>query len=524
MKYALVVLCLFILNWSKAQKTYFQQKVVYNINVELDDKAKILKGNEALVYTNNSPETLEFIWFHIYPNAYKNKTTAMFKQIENDPSRSEKLKKITFGSISGLQFKVNGQVAKTEAHSNKQYIDIIKVLLPKPLAPGASVNISTPFLVKLPNYFSRSGFADGEFMATQWYPKPAVYDVNGWNEFPYLDMGEFYNDYGSYKVNITLPSDYVVGATGVLETAAELEQYKKTGAINNQKREGKFVPYKAVKPNTKKTLSYYATDVADFAFFADKKFVVQYDTIQLPSGKVVDAFNYFYPKENTVWKNSIDYTKDAIRKYSGYVGEYAYPTAQVVEGPKNNASGGMEYPMVTLITSPNAEYQALDAVIAHEVGHNWFMSMLGSNERVHGFLDEGFNTYFQFRYEAEKYRANSILGPTPDEYKKGTADEFIKVVYDALKQLPTSFPIDTHSAEFSNSQDYGITIYIKTAQWLYILEEQLGKKVIDAAFADYFANWKFKHPQPADFKASLEKVAGKKLDAEFELLKKKENL
>ncbi|MCH5683658.1 hypothetical protein LWM68_04880 [Niabella sp. W65] len=159
-----------------AQDGYWQQHLDYKIDVALDDKNNSLKGNVNIVYKNNSPETLNFIWFHIWPNAYKNDSTALFQQLRNDPTSEEDLTKITRGEIDGLNFKVDGKIAKTEPHSNPNYIDIIKVVLPKSLKPGESATISTDFLVKLPSYFSRSGFADGQYMATQWYPKPAVFD------------------------------------------------------------------------------------------------------------------------------------------------------------------------------------------------------------------------------------------------------------------------------------------------------------------------------------------------------------
>ncbi len=205
-----------------AQKNYFQQKLSYEIDVALYDKTNTLSGYEAIKYTNHSPDTLRYIWFHIWPNAYKNRNTAMFKQIDADATRRSKEKDVKFGWIGGLNFKVNGVAAKTSPHSNPDYIDIIKLNLPKPIKPGETITITTPFEVKLPSYFSRSGFADGQFMITQWYPKPAVYDRNGWHEFPYLDMGEYYSEYANYKVNIALPGSYIVGATGVLQTQKEL--------------------------------------------------------------------------------------------------------------------------------------------------------------------------------------------------------------------------------------------------------------------------------------------------------------
>lgn len=521
MKLASLTIAILICTRLTAQQPYWQQQLRYDIKAELNDKEKSITGFETIVYKNNSPSTLEFIWFHIWPNAYKNESTALLQQIKNDKDRSKKMENVGTGSIDGLAFKVNDMAAKTEAHSNPQYIDIVKLLLNKPLLPGDSVTISTPFKVILPPYFSRSGFADGEFMACQWYPKPAVYDKNGWHEFPYLDMGEFYSEYADYAVSITLPSDYVVGATGVLQTKEELDAYKKVGAENAKDRKGKPVLYIPGK-NEKKTLSYHAEQVPDFAWFAAKNFVIQYDTAQLPGGKIVDAFSYYHNKKKTIWNNSIDYVKDGVRKYSSWIGEYGYPVVQVVEGPKNNSSGGMEYPMVTLITSPDAKVETLDAVIAHEIGHNWFMGMLGSNERKHTWMDEGLNTYYQFRYEAEKYRANSVFGDAiPKEIKEMSAEEFLSVIYNAIdKNLPMKSAMDIPADEFPSSDEYGLISYVKTALWMYLLEAAVGKEKMDLAIQHYFTKWKNKHPQPEDMKAAFEEAIGSNLDKFFALTKK----
>ena len=503
-----------------AQETYWQQHLTYNIDVSLNDTENSLKGFETIVYKNNSPSTIDFIWFHIWPNAYKNENTALFQQIKNDPSRSKKLLKYTYGSIDGLDFKVNGKMALTEAHSNPQYIDIIKVKLFEPLKSGDSVSVSTNFNVKLPSYFSRSGFAGGEFMVTQWYPKPAVFDKDGWHEFPYLDMGEFYSEYADYKVNITLPATYIVGATGVLQNADELAQYKSIGLKNSQTRGNSPQLYVPSNKNATKTLSYVMKNVPDFAWFADKKYVIQYDTIKLQSGKIVDAFTYYHPKKNTIWTSSIDYTKNAVQKYSEWIGDYDYPVVQVVEGPKNNASGGMEYPTITLITSPDAKSEYLDDVITHEVGHNWFMSMLGSNERKHTWQDEGLNTYFEFRYMAEKYKANSMFGNAiPAKIKELPTDQFLASIYQAISNVPMQSAIETPSANFTSSGEYGLVSYVKTALWVYLLEASVGREKIDKAFQTYFSQWKHKHPAPSDLKASFEQALGTNLDEYFKMLK-----
>ena len=504
-----------------AQQAYWQQKLYYDIDVSLNDKDKTLTGKETIVYKNNSPATLDFIWFHIWPNAYKDKSTALFKQISNDESRKKKLKGKTEGSINGLAFTINGIAAQTEAHPDPSYIDVIKLKLNQPLKPGDSVSISTPFTVKLPEYFSRSGYSDGQFMVCQWYPKPAVFDKDGWHEMPYLDMGEFYSEYADYKVNIQVPAAFIVAATGELQNADELNSYKTIGAKNAAARKSR--PQLYVPPATPvKTLSYTARNVPDFAWFADKDLVIQYDTVQLASGRVVDAFSYFHNNKSDLWKSSIDYIKNAVHFYSNAIGEYDYPVVQAIEGPKNNSSGGMEYPMITLITSPDAKAETLDAVITHEVGHNWFMSMLGSNERMHTWQDEGMNSYYQFRYEAEKYRANSIFGDEiPDEVKKLPAGDFQSAIYNAISNIPMEPAVETPAAAFASSNDYGIISYVKAALWMYLLESSIGKEKVDKAFQYYFSQWKHKHPTPQDMKAAFEKSIGGNLNDFFMLLDKK---
>jgi hypothetical protein len=519
-------LLLLVCSASLAQPAYWQQYVRYSIEAELDDVDKTIKAHQTIVYKNNSPDTLSFIWFHIWPNAYKNDSTALIKQIRNDSERSKKEKYFGKGWIDGLAFTVNGQSAVTEPHENANYIDVIKLLLNNPLFPGDSVTITTPFIVKLPPYFSRSGYADGEFMVCQWYPKPAVYDQLGWHPFPYLDMGEFYSEYADFDVKVTVPSPYVVGATGSLLTDSELSLYKTIGTKNRLNRNNKPSLYSPTEKGGKKTLLYVAKNVPDFAWFAARDIVVQYDTVKLSDGRSIDAFSYYHNRKKTIWNNSIDYVKDAVKKYSSWIGNYEYPVVQAFEGPANNSSGGMEYPMITLITSPEAEVEALDAVIAHEVGHNWFMSMLGSNERQHTWMDEGLNTYYQFRYEAEKYRSNSIFGKSiPENIKKLPPDQFLNTIYTAIHQnLPMQSAMDIPADQFPNSMEYGIVSYVKTALWMYLLEASVGRDKLDASVKNYFSKWKHKHPQPGDMQAAFEDVVGTKLDEFFKLTKKEGKL
>ena len=195
---------------------YWQQQVNYSIAATLNDKENELDGFETISYINHSPDSLSFLWIHLWPNAYKNDKTAFSEQKLNGGATdfyfSNNEQK---GYINRLDFKVDGTSLLTEDHP--QYIDVVKIVLPTALAPGDSIVISTPFHVKIPYRFSRMGYVDQNYSLTQWYPKIALYDSRGWHAMPYLEWGEYYNDFGNYNVEITLPSNYVVAATGVLK-------------------------------------------------------------------------------------------------------------------------------------------------------------------------------------------------------------------------------------------------------------------------------------------------------------------
>ena len=508
-----------ILFWVLAfsQQPYWQQTVNYNINVSLNDQDHSLSGYMDIEYINNSPDTLQFIWFHLWPNAYKNETTAFAKQvIKINGKRRWKLFKEK-GFIDSLNFKINNHDANTEAHP--EFIDVMKLILPTSLKPGEKIKITTPFYVKLPEYISRGGHYAQSYMICQWYPKPAVYDRKGWHPMPYLEQGEFYSEFGKFDVNITLPAQYVVGATGELKNNDELATYKKIGAAN-------YVTTQNIKyynSNVNKTLLYTAENVHDFAWFADKNFIIEHDTLQLTKEKIIDVFAFHQPGGNKYWDKATDYIKSGVRYYSEWIGDYAYPVVAAVEGPQNDNSGGMEYPMITLITQPGASEPTLDAVITHEVGHNWFYGILGSNERDHPWMDEGLNTYYQFKYEAVKYMSNSIFERHPPEVKNQNEDQYLATIYMTLNRVAMNRPIETPSHIF-NDRDYGLTAYIKAATWMYLLELELGKDALQKTMQAYFTLWKFKHPYPEDLKNVFEKVNNRNLDIHFNLLKKKKNL
>ncbi|HWR33108.1 MAG TPA: M1 family metallopeptidase, partial [Chitinophagaceae bacterium] len=490
---------------------YWQQQVNYRIDVSLNDKDHTLDAFEKIEYINNSPDTLKFIWFHLWPNAYKNDKTAFTDQtLENGNTKFYFSDKQQKGYINRLDFKVNNITAAVEDHP--QHIDIVKLVLPSPLHPGQKIIITTPFHVKLPYNFSRSGHDGQSYQATQWYPKPAVYDKNGWHPMPYLDQGEFYSEFGSFDVNITVPKNYVVAATGELQNAEEKEWLKTRAAftwkpsVQKQKNmSGQIKSVAASFPESDretKTLFYKQNNIHDFAFFADKRFIVNYDTCLLASGKVIGVFAYYTAQQKKEWQHSVKYSKDAVRHYSSLVGEYPYNIVQVVQGPES-FGGGMEYPTITVI-SPGGDARSLDNVITHEIGHNWFYGILASNERDHPWMDEGLNSYYDAKYSSDKY---------------GQQPQLERLAFETKAVTKTDQPIELPSEKFSEA-NYGLVAYYKTAEWIRFLESQLGTDVFNKAMQEYFRRWQFKHPQPEDFKKVMEESSGKNLDSIFSYLGK----
>lgn len=477
------------------QNEYWQQEVNYKIDVTLNDNSKTLDGFVKMQYHNNSNDTLRFIWFHTWPNAYKNDKTAFSDQLlEHGNTEFYFSPEDKRGYMNRLDFKVNGITAAMADHPQHQ--DIIKLILPVPLPPKQVVDIQTPFHVKLPYLFSRSGYIGNAFQVTQWYPKPAVYDKKGWHEMPYLDQGEFYSEFGQFEVQVTVPEKYLVAATGKL-----MEEKKQAG---------------------KKTVRYMEKNTHDFAWFADSAFMVKQDTMQLSSG-VIDIYVYHYRENEKGWKNSLAFIKSAVRTKSEWLGVYPYQSVTVVESRQEGA-GGMEYPGITVISSPGNE-KMLDYIINHEVGHNWFYGILASNERAHPWMDEGMNSYYDRKYNALQNKAETgdyadVQAPF---FRKRMPEDLEEVLLQTMTALKKDQPIATAAAEFSEL-NYNAIAYTKAARWMKLLENEMGEQVFSSIMKEYYSRWKFRHPYPEDFKSVAEELSGKKLDSIFLLLSQKGSL
>lgn len=497
---------------------YFQQEANYTINVSLNDQLHELSAFEKIEYINNSPDTLQFLYFHLWANAYSNNNTELANQLFsiygrqklfNDPELN--------GYIDSLDFKVNNQSVHWNLLEGQP--DICIIILNEPILSGDTILITTPFHVKIPKgVTSRLGHIGESYQISQWYPKPAVYDQSGWHQMSYQDQGEFYSEFGSFDVSIILPENYIVGATGNLQNPKEIEMLERLAAdtswITNIESEIAGFPPSS---NKTKTLRYKENQIHDFAWFADKRFHVLKGKVKLPdSGKEVNTWVMFTNEQADLWKNAIPYVNNAIWYFSKWNGDYPYTNFTAVQSALS-AGDGMEYPGITVIGLANDAY-ALDEVIAHEIGHSWFYGVLGSNERQYPFMDEGITSTYEQRYTHELYPERKLW---ENNLKKLKLAKFFHIdqmpaklmqeigwlsqARDNLEQ-PVNLPADEY-----NTLNYSLMIYNKAAMGFNYLRAYLGDSLFDTAMHDYYSEWQFKHPQPEDLREIFEKKTAQDL-------------
>jgi len=475
-------LCLLLMSFqlSAQEKKYFQQTANYTISASLDAQKKLLQGECLLEYKNNSQEELSFLWFHLWTNAYSDPyQTSFAKQFLNygdtDFYFSTEKERGGYQQIDFISDNQSLSIEKTEQ------ADIVKVILLKPLKPTQSITLKIPFLLKVPKNISRMGYDDkGGFHFCQWFPKPAVYDRDGWHPIPYLEMGEYYSEFGNYTVKISLPKDYIVAATGI-----EIEKTEHNGV---------------------QTMTYRAEQVHDFAWFADKRFEKKTELLELRSGKKV-LLEASYPyRDSSKWKEVIRYMRQSVQFFSSYIGDYPYPKVAVV-GSDLKVAGGMEYPMITIVRS-NFDTAALNTVIAHEIAHNWFYGALASNERDFPFLDEGFTKYMEEKYVQNFQSPSNSMIPKFFRAKNSYSDlkNFWKSLYEA------SIPDMKKDALHQSQNAYVLKAYSNVAVALQLLEARHGEDKMKAAFHQLWNDWAFRHPYPTDFQKSIEKELQENLD------------
>lgn len=528
MKKNIILLFLFLGSFLLAAQPvdYFQQDVAYQINVELFPQTKMLKGTQHFTYTNHSKTALDFIWFHLYPNAFKDETTPFAKQQVREKKTFYSLSDSSMRGWMNADFYIDGKKLTTELKADA--IDEIKVWLPKPLQSGESLTMEIPFEVKLPYIFSRIGFAGNFFSITQWYPKVVVFDKYGWHPDSYLDSGEFYGEYGTFDVSFTLPKNYVMDATGLIENNPEEQQFMDSLVVEYKNyltlSDSDRVAYRLSLPgkrkelldyNHKKTVRYLADHVQDFAMFCSEDASVD----KKVSGDGVVSYVLIQPMNLDGWKNAATYALETVASYGKLVGKYPHPKASVVDGALS-AGGGMEYPMITVISAPDFPGgHLLEDVIVHEVGHNWFQGILGSNERANAWMDEGINSYYESLTLENKYGFDKSFLSDPDSipipFVKNLirpigVREYFKVALDIPTWTGIDLPNNLRAEEYDLGGNTSI-LYQKTAFTMYSLKWYLGEERFNNMMQTYFEKWKFKHPYPEDFYNNAKATTGEDL-------------
>jgi hypothetical protein len=506
-----------------SSQAYFQQKVNYEIHVTLNDMKHELKGYESVEYINNSPDTLGFLYFHLWPNAYSDNNTELAKELLKRNGKSKLFKDPRLrGYIDSLKFAVGDQSIKWNLLPG--FPDICRLLLNTPLNPGDTIHITTPFHIKIPEgVTSRLGHIGESYQISQWYPKPAVYDRSGWHQIPYLDQGEFYSEYGSFDVSITLPSNYVIGATGNLQNSEEKKWLDKLAADTAWMRIPDYVsedfPPSSIQM---KTLEYKENNIHDFAWFADKRFHVLKGNVRLPeSGREVTTWAMFTNQESYLWRNAVSYENNAIWYFSKWNGDYPYNTFTAVQSALNSGAG-MEYPGLTVIGLANDSY-LLDDVIAHEICHNWFYSALGSDERRFPFMDESIATANESRYMHERYPEKKLWELSIKNKKIAAFFHINDMPVQRIQELEWLIParrnleqsINLSATEYSYD-NYESIIYSKASMGFNYLRAYLGDSLYDDIMHDYYRSWENKHPHPDDLRYAFESHTDKDLSWFFD--------
>ena len=510
-QYFIFILVFFWSSLKATSQDYFQQEVNFNINVTLNDRKHELNGSLSIEYINKSPDTLSFLYFHLWPNAYSDNKTGLAREIFtrdgkgklfNDPALK--------GYIDSLDFEVDGQEVQWNLLSGSP--DICKLVLDKLLKPGDTISIETPFHVKIPKgVTSRLGHIGESYQISQWYPKPAVYDNSGWHQMTYLDQGEFYSEYGSFDVSITLPANYTVGATGNLQNEEEKRRLDSlaydTSWMKTFNFGGTDFPSSS---NQMKTLRYTAEKIHDFAWFADKRFHVLKGKVKLPeSGREVITWTMFTNQESQYWINSITYVNFAIWKFSKWIGDYPYDSFTAVQSALTSGSG-MEYPGLTVIGLANDPYQ-LDDIIAHEICHSWFYSAIGSNERRFPYMDESIASAYESRYMEERYPGKKLW---EGGFRNNKLAKFFRIDEMPVQRIQEmewliparrnlEQPVNLSATDYSFENYFNI-IYSKAGLGFNYLRAYLGDLTFDSIMHDYYKTWKNSHPMPEDLRNAFE--------------------
>jgi hypothetical protein len=483
---------------AKGQGGNWQQHADYKMEVLVNVNNYTYKGNQTLTYTNNSPDTLHKVYYHLYFNAFqpgsemdmrlrsikdpdgRMVTKTVVNQVDVKESRIKGLKTNEIGFLRVTNLKQDGVLATC-----KEVETILEVRLPKPILPGGKGVFTLDFEGQVPVHIRRAGRNNKEGVAlsmAQWFPKMAEYDFEGWHANAYIAR-EFYGVWGNFDVKITLDKAYTVAGTGVLQNPEEIGKgYQKPGSL--------------LKPAKEKTLTWHfvAKNVHDFTWAADPDYV--HDVVKGPNEVVLHFIYKNNPAIISNWKKLQPYTIRLMEIFNALVGSYPYPQYSVIQG----GDGGMEYAMCTLVLG-EGEFDGLLGLIAHEMAHSWFQQVLATNESKHGWMDEGFTSWLEDT-------ALNMLAETPTENPyTGSYASYINLAKSGKEQ-----PLTTHADRFDENRSYSISSYSKGNVFLAQLEYLLGRENLLKTLQKYYQDFKFKHPTPNDFKRTAEKISDAELD------------
>jgi len=482
---------------------YWQQHVDYKMDVKMDVDKFQYSGTQELKYTNNSADTLKRVYYHLYFNAFQpgsemdarlisisdpdKRMVKSFKGADGNTIKESKISKLKSDEIGYLKvtnLKQDGIVLQTKVVGT-----ILEVDLAKPLLPGKSTLLTMNFDGQVPVMVRRAGRNSEEGVAlsmTQWFPKMAEFDFEGWHADPYIGR-EFHGVWGNYDVKLTLDKRYTVGGTGYLQNPNEIG--------HGYQDEGVEVKI----PKKQKTLTWHfvAPNVHDFAWGADPDFI--HDRVMGPN-KVELHFLYKNNKDIIAnWKALQPKTVELLQFFNTTLGEYPYKQYSVIQG----GDGGMEYAMCTLITG-NRSLPSLIGVTAHELAHMWFQHLLATNESKHGWMDEGFTSFIS------DFAVNSIMEKENQEDANPFESMYGNYYYMVGKNGEQ--PLSTHADRFNDNMNYGVSAYSKGAVFITQLSYIIGFDNTMKTLKRFYYDYRFSHPTPNDFKRTAERVTGANLD------------
>lgn len=493
---------------------YWQNDADYQIDVELDTAENRLSGQQTITYTNNSPKELERLWVQLEQNYFEPDSRGA-RVVPADARFS--------GFFEGAGYELSEVAVERDGETTQPSYSVdgtrLVVPLEEPLSSdGGTLTLTIDWSFTIPEFGAdRHGILDVEqgtvYQLAQWYPRMYVHDdVNGWNSLPYLGQGEYYLEYGTFNVNITVPRDMIVTATGRLqnpeEVLTETQRSRLEEARDSRETvmiiEEDEVGTSATRPDGNGTLTwrYEAENVRDFSWAASQAFL--WDAAKAEAGDRTVLAQSLYPKEglgtedNPGWEESTEYVQHSIEFYSDFLAPYPYPNAINVGG----VVAGMEYPQI-MFCDVESRDRDLFGVTDHEFGHTWFPMVVGSDERRWAWMDEGLNTFMNQYSEDAFY----------DQSNQQSLRESSRIIGQRFAPSPFSDqPIMTY-ADHIRDRALGLLAYLKPANGLMLLREYVvGPERFDEAFQAYFDRWAYKHPKPADFFRTIEDVTGEDLD------------